>query len=98
MLRHVSKQKENKRKEKEKTNLLRFLQVYVAPVRFAQIIFHLELLDWVQGLLPPGSTFLLLSLPIFFSVSLLFFNNPHNYDFIQQVFIEHLLYICQAIF
>ena len=45
MLRHVSKQKENKRKEKEKTNLLRFLQVYVAPVRFAQIIFHLELLD-----------------------------------------------------
>ena len=45
MLRHVSKQKENKTKEKEKTNLLSFLQVYVAPVSFAQIIFHLELLD-----------------------------------------------------
>lgn len=77
-------QNKKKTKEKEKTSPLSFLQVYVAPASFAQIIFHLELLDWVQGLLPPGSTFLLLFLPILLSVSLLFFfNNPYNYDFIQ---------------
>ena len=62
MFQDKKKTKQNKKKNKQ-TNPLSFMQVYVASVSFVQIIFHLELLDWVQGLPPPGSTFLLLSLP-----------------------------------
>lgn len=66
-VRHVSRQKEEKNNEKEmkrkkKKSPLSFKQVSKAPKSFTQVIFHLELLDWVHGWPPKGSTFLLLSL------------------------------------
>lgn len=63
MFQDKKKKKTTKRKWKgKKKSPLSFKQVYKAPKSFTQVIFHLELLDWVHGWPPKGSTFLLLSL------------------------------------